>query len=86
MILDVAGSRPVDRPIFFPTQLSMLNTLVSSKVGRLITEESHSGGMAEWLKAPVLKTGEVQASGGSTPSPSATSSRFPQQQDSWVEN
>ncbi len=27
--------------------------------------------MAEWLKAPVLKTGDAQASGGSNPSPSA---------------
>ncbi len=32
---------------------------------------SHSGGMAEWLKAPVLKTGLVKANVGSNPSPSA---------------
>ena len=30
------------------------------------------GGMAEWSKAPVLKTGEVHASVGSNPTPSAT--------------
>ncbi len=30
------------------------------------------GEMVEWFKAPVLKTGEVQASGGSNPSLSAT--------------
>ncbi len=29
------------------------------------------GEMVEWFKAPVLKTGEVQASGGSNPSLSA---------------
>jgi hypothetical protein len=32
---------------------------------------SHSGGMAERLKAPVLKTGLVKANVGSNPSPSA---------------
>jgi hypothetical protein len=31
------------------------------------------GEMVEWFKAPVLKTGEAQASGGSNPSLSATS-------------
>ncbi len=31
----------------------------------------HSGGMAEWLMAPVLKTGLVKANVGSNPSPSA---------------
>ena len=31
------------------------------------------GGMAEWLKAAVLKTVEVRASGGSNPSLSAES-------------
>ena len=30
--------------------------------------------MAEWSKAPVLKTGEVQASKGSNPFPSASNS------------
>ena len=30
-----------------------------------------SGGMAEWFKAPVLKTGVPQGTGGSNPSPSA---------------
>jgi hypothetical protein len=30
-----------------------------------------SGGMAEWLKAPVLKTGMEQSIVGSNPSPSA---------------
>jgi predicted GIY-YIG superfamily endonuclease len=30
--------------------------------------------MAEWLKAPVLKTGEVKASVGSNPTPSASAS------------
>lgn len=33
-----------------------------------------SGGLAEWLMAPVLKTGDVKAFGGSNPSPSASSS------------
>ena len=33
------------------------------------------GGMAEWSKAPVLKTGEVHASVGSNPTPSATAYR-----------
>ena len=31
--------------------------------------------MAEWLKAPVLKTGDAQASGGSNPSLSVSFSR-----------
>ncbi len=30
--------------------------------------------MAEWSKAPVLKTGEVHASVGSNPTPSASNS------------
>ncbi len=30
-----------------------------------------NGGMAEWFKAPVLKTGLVKANVGSNPSPSA---------------
>lgn len=32
---------------------------------------AHDGWVAEWFKAPVLKTGEVQASVGSNPTPSA---------------
>ena len=32
---------------------------------------SENGGMAEWFKAPVLKTGVPKGTGGSTPSPSA---------------
>jgi hypothetical protein len=31
--------------------------------------------VAEWLKAPVLKTGEPKGSGGSNPSPSASPQR-----------
>ena len=38
------------------------------------SNRSHSGGMAEWLKAPVLKTGLVKANVGSNPSPSAFNS------------
>ena len=30
------------------------------------------GGVVEWLMAPVLKTGEVKASVGSNPTPSAS--------------
>jgi hypothetical protein len=33
--------------------------------------KSGNGGMAEWFKAPVLKTGLVKANVGSNPSPSA---------------
>ncbi len=33
---------------------------------------SASGGVVEWLMAPVLKTGEAQASVGSNPTPSAS--------------
>ena len=33
--------------------------------------------MAEWSKAPVLKTGEVHASVGSNPTPSAIVQRSP---------
>jgi hypothetical protein len=33
--------------------------------------ESPSGGVAEWLKAAVLKTAVGQPTGGSNPSPSA---------------
>ena len=35
--------------------------------------------MAEWSKAPVLKTGEVHASVGSNPTPSAIHQVEPQQ-------
>jgi hypothetical protein len=34
-------------------------------------ERYPSGGMTEWTMVPVLKTGVVQATGGSNPSPSA---------------
>ena len=33
------------------------------------------GGVVEWLMAPVLKTGEVKASVGSNPTPSAPAAR-----------
>ena len=36
------------------------------------TRNAGTGGVAERLKAPVLKTGRAQALGGSNPSPSAT--------------
>jgi hypothetical protein len=38
------------------------------------------GEMVEWFKAPVLKTGEAQASGGSNPSLSATLSNISPEQ------
>ncbi len=36
-----------------------------------------SGGVVEWLMAPVLKTGEVKASVGSNPTPSVFTSCSP---------
>jgi hypothetical protein len=38
----------------------------------IITASKKYGGMAEWLKAAVLKTVVGQLTGGSNPSPSAT--------------
>ena len=35
-----------------------------------------SGRMAEWSNAPVLKTGVLRGTGGSNPSPSATSESY----------
>ena len=39
--------------------------------GHTLPSRWRHGGLAEWLMAPVLKTGDVQAFGGSNPSPSA---------------
>ena len=39
----------------------------------LLPQQLSSGGVVEWLMAPVLKTGEVQASVGSNPTPSVVS-------------
>ena len=38
-------------------------------------ERLRTGWVAEWFKAPVLKTGDVQASVGSNPTPSASHPR-----------
>jgi hypothetical protein len=45
------------------------------KIGRR-WKETRNGGMAEWFKAPVLKTGVGQLTVGSNPSPSAQGGIF----------
>ena len=45
--------------------------VVSTEVRHLNGKANSSGGVAEWTKALVLKTSEVNASQGSNPCPSA---------------
>ena len=49
--------------------------VASTEVRHLNGEAASSGGVAEWTKALVLKTSEVNASQGSNPCPSATQIR-----------
>jgi hypothetical protein len=52
---------------------------ICKKTGYGKIQPQKPGGMAEWFKAPVLKTGMVKAIVGSNPSPSAcyeSTSRF----------
>jgi hypothetical protein len=44
---------------------------ICKKTGYGKIQPQKPGGMAEWFKAPVLKTGMVKAIVGSNPSPSA---------------
>jgi hypothetical protein len=53
---------------FFVRNLSGVHKY--DKIGRR-WKEARNGGMAEWFKAPVLKTGVGQLTVGSNPSPSA---------------
>ena len=46
--------------------------LVAKRVAQLPRTHLGSGGVVEWLMAPVLKTGRAQALVGSNPTPSAT--------------
>jgi hypothetical protein len=46
-------------------------TLERDILTRMVFGFPCSGGMAEWLKAPVLKTGLEKSNVGSNPSPSA---------------
>ena len=54
-----------------PVDMVEFRALERDFMTRLFCGLPLSGGMAEWLKAPVLKTGMEQSIVGSNPSPSA---------------
>ena len=55
----------LSRPAWFTARLAQ-------PVAPVDMPEPKYGWVAEWFKAPVLKTGDVQASVGSNPTPSAS--------------
>ena len=58
---------------FLPLTQRQLQLLIKPNAVAQLARIHTSGGVVEWLMAPVLKTGRAQALVGSNPTPSAIS-------------